>query len=79
MEYGNHQAKFLGHGIGIEMNELPVLAKGFDIYLEEGMVIAIEPKFVFPGIGAIGIENTWLITKTGPETMTTANKYICIV
>ncbi|MDY6968293.1 MAG: Xaa-Pro peptidase family protein [Spirochaetota bacterium] len=79
MGYGSDQAKFLGHGLGIEMNELPVLAKGFDIPLEEGMVIAIEPKFVFPGIGAIGIENTWLITKTGPELIITTNNDICIV
>jgi Xaa-Pro aminopeptidase len=29
--------------------------------LETGMAIAIEPKFVLPGIGAVGIENTYIV------------------
>ncbi|HAG10506.1 MAG TPA: aminopeptidase P family protein [Desulfotomaculum sp.] len=60
---------FVGHGIGIELDELPVFAHGFDTLLEEGMVIALEPKFVFPD-GAVGVENTYLVTAEGLETMT---------
>lgn len=60
---------FVGHGIGIELDELPVIAPGFDIPLEEGMVLAIEPKFVFPD-GAVGVENTYVVTKDGLETLT---------
>ncbi|MEN6462063.1 MAG: Xaa-Pro peptidase family protein [Syntrophomonas sp.] len=70
MGYGPGRAKFVGHGIGLEMDELPVLARGFHVPLEEGMVIALEPKFVFPGLGVVGIENTWLVTKTGKEKIT---------
>jgi Xaa-Pro dipeptidase len=58
------------------MDELPVLAKGFDQPLQEGMVIAIEPKFTFPGRGVVGIENTYLVTKNGLESLTTAPEEI---
>jgi Xaa-Pro aminopeptidase len=70
MGYGDDQVKFLGHGIGLEIDELPVLAKGFTYPLEPGMVIAIEPKFTFPGLGVVGVEDTYLITETGYEKLT---------
>ncbi|MFH2011407.1 MAG: Xaa-Pro peptidase family protein [Pseudomonadota bacterium] len=70
MGYGRDSVRFVGHGIGIELDELPVLANRFDMPLEEGMTVAIEPKIIFPGIGAVGIENTWLINKDGPEPLT---------
>jgi Xaa-Pro aminopeptidase len=60
---------FVGHGVGIELDELPVIAPGFNTPLEEGMVFALEPKFVFPD-GAVGVENTYLVTKDGLETLT---------
>lgn len=59
------QARFVGHGVGLELDEFPVLAQGFKMPLEAGHVIAIEPKFVFPGRGAIGIENTFVVTSDG--------------
>lgn len=61
---------FVGHGVGLEVNELPVIAKGFDQPLAENSVVALEPKFVFPGEGAVGIENTFLVTPDGMEKMT---------
>lgn len=64
------QAKFVGHGVGLELDELPVLAKGFQSPLQAGNTIAIEPKFIFPGIGAIGIENTFAVTDKGGELLT---------
>jgi Xaa-Pro aminopeptidase len=64
--------RFLGHGIGLEIDELPVLAPGFDEPLAEGNVVAIEPKFVFPGEGAVGIENSYVMTASGAEPLTTA-------
>ena len=60
---------FIGHGIGIELNEWPVLAPGFKTPLEKDMVIAIEPKFVFLE-GAVGIENTFVVGEKGLETLT---------
>ncbi len=70
MGYGEDQVKFLGHGIGLEIDELPILAKGFKTPLEPGMVIAIEPKFSFPGRGVVGIENTYVITESGFNKLT---------
>lgn len=68
--YGSDQAKFVGHGIGLEVDEPPVLARGFDAPMLENMVFALEPKFVFPGQGMVGIENTWLVTADGAEKIT---------
>jgi Xaa-Pro aminopeptidase len=68
--YGSSQVRFVGHGIGLEVDEWPVLAKGFNAPLEEGMVFALEPKFVFPGEGIVGIENTWAVTANGAERIT---------
>lgn len=64
------QAKFVGHGIGLQINELPVLAPRSKEVLEPNMVFALEPKFVLPGIGAVGIENSFLVTETGLEKLT---------
>ena len=63
---------FVGHGIGLEIDELPLLAPGFDDPIEEGMVFALEPKFVFPGDGAVGIENSYAVTSDGVERLTSA-------
>lgn len=70
MGYAGDQVKFVGHGIGLEVDELPVLARGFAYPLEPGMVIAIEPKFTFPGRGVVGIENTYAVTDVGFEKLT---------
>jgi Xaa-Pro dipeptidase len=70
MGYGADQVKFLGHGFGLEIDELPVLAKGFKYPLAPGMVIAIEPKFTFPGRGVVGIEDSYLITEKGFDKLT---------
>ena len=70
------QAQFVGHGLGLQINELPVLTGRSKDILEEGMVIAFEPKFVLPGVGAVGIENTYLVTSSGVECLTPAPKEI---
>ncbi len=64
------QAKFVGHGVGLQINELPVLTPRSKESLEENMVFALEPKFVLPGIGAVGIENSYLVTSDGVEKLT---------
>lgn len=61
------QAKFVGHGVGLEINELPVLTTRSKDILQPGMTFAFEPKFVLAGIGAVGIENTFLVTDSGVE------------
>lgn len=70
MGYKSRRVKFLGHGIGLHVDELPVLAKGFDEPLQEGMVFAVEPKAGVDGVGMVGIENTFLVTPEGGKCIT---------
>lgn len=58
---------FIGHGIGIQVDEFPVLAKNFKLGLEKGMTIAIEPKLFIESIGGVGLESTFVITENGCE------------
>ncbi|NLJ55999.1 MAG: aminopeptidase P family protein [Firmicutes bacterium] len=69
---------FIGHGLGIELDEQPVIAPGFKAPLAEGMVFALEPKFIFPD-GAVGVENTYLVTKDGLETLTVFEEEIIYI
>jgi Xaa-Pro aminopeptidase len=64
------QAKFVGHGIGLEINEPPVMTPRSKEVLEPNITFALEPKFVIPKVGAVGIENSFLVTDTGIEKLT---------
>lgn len=70
------KAKFVGHGIGLEINEMPVLAPRMKQELEPGMVFALEPKIVLPGVGPLGIENSWVVTAEGLEKLTLCSEEI---
>ena len=70
------KAKFIGHGIGLEINEAPVIAPRMKQELEPGMVFALEPKIVLPGVGPLGIENSWAVTAEGLEKLTLCNEEI---
>lgn len=65
-----HKVAFIGHGVGIELNEGPVVMERNRNPLEENMTIALEPKFVLPGTGALGCENTYRVTADGLENLT---------
>ena len=65
MGVGESRIRFVGHGVGLELDEYPFLAKGQGLPLREGMVVAIEPKLIFPGKGVVGVENTCLLTADG--------------
>lgn len=58
MGYGPNRVPFIGHGVGLELDELPTISRGSKEVLKPGMVVAIEPKFVIPGVGVVGIEDT---------------------
>ncbi|HOC56149.1 MAG TPA: Xaa-Pro peptidase family protein [Verrucomicrobiota bacterium] len=70
MGFGNRRAAFLGHGVGLQIDEPPVIAEGFDEPLTEGMVLALEPKKGVPGVGMVGTENTYLVTPEGGRSIT---------
>lgn len=77
--YGEDRASFMGHGIGLELDEPPFIAKGVTTLLEEGMVVAVEPKLLFPGRGAVGVENSYLITSNGWERLTSLSHDLLII
>ena len=70
MGFGQRRVKFLGHGIGLVVDEWPVIAEGFDEPLEQNMALAIEPKKGMPGVGMVGIENTFLVATPGGRGLT---------
>ena len=70
MGFGTRKVKFLGHGIGLTIDELPVIANGFDEPILEGMVFAVEPKKGIPHVGMVGIENTFVVTPQGGRNIT---------
>lgn len=74
------QVSFIGHGIGVEIDEFPLLARGFDDrFLEIGMVFAFEPKVVFPGEGAVGIENTYYLSHEGLKQLTYSSQELIVL
>jgi Xaa-Pro dipeptidase len=70
MGFGSRRVKFLGHGIGLHIDELPVIADGFHEPLQEGMVFALEPKKGIEGVGMVGTENTFVVTPDGGRCIT---------
>jgi Xaa-Pro dipeptidase len=70
MGHGEGKVRFIGHGLGLEIDERPVLAPRFSQKLEAGMIIALEPKFIFPGKGVVGVEDDYLVTAAGVERLT---------
>lgn len=70
MALDGNKVHFLGHGIGLAIDEYPALAKGFDAPLEEGMVLALEPKVGIRGLGMVGVENTFEVTGRGGRCLT---------
>ncbi len=74
------QVSFIGHGIGVEMDEYPFIARGFQDYeMKENMTFAFEPKAVFAGLGAVGIENTFWLAEDGVKHITFSNEEMCVL
>jgi Xaa-Pro dipeptidase len=74
------QVSFIGHGLGVEIDEYPFIARGFNqMPLEIGMAFAFEPKVVFPGEGAIGIENTYYLSNEGLKRLTNSSDELVIL
>ena len=65
-----HRVKFLGHGTGLNVDDFPVIAAGFDEPLEENMVIALEPKKGVKHIGLSGVEDTYIVKEGGARCVT---------
>jgi Xaa-Pro aminopeptidase len=79
MGFGSNQVLFLGHGIGLAIDESPAIAGKVHTPLEANMVIALEPKKGLEGIGLVGVENTFLVTDEGGEKLTSGSDEITIM
>jgi len=79
MGVGDNQVKFVAHSVGLELDEIPVIAPKYDVPFEAGTVMAVEPKIFFPGVGGIGTENTYLIRDGEPERLTLFSQEIHVV
>lgn len=79
MGTGDQRIRFVGHGVGLELDEYPFLAAGQKMLLQENMVIALEPKLIFPGKGVVGIENTHWLTPGGLQQLTVSDENIIVV
>ncbi|MFH1674237.1 MAG: Xaa-Pro peptidase family protein [Pseudomonadota bacterium] len=79
MGFGGNRVRFLGHGIGLVIDEFPAIAKKIDYPLKKNMVIAVEPKKGLEGIGLVGIENTFLVTSEGGARLTPGSDEITIL
>jgi Xaa-Pro aminopeptidase len=71
MGAGENQVRFVAHSVGLELDEIPVIAPKFDDPLEPGVVFAVEPKVFYPGLGGVGVENTYVVTENNCERLTT--------
>jgi Xaa-Pro aminopeptidase len=79
MGWGENRVGFLGHGVGIDLDELPVLAAGFDGPLETGNILAVEPKVFLGETGGVGVENTYAVTEDGCRNLTPGPEEIRVV
>ena len=68
-----------GHGVGLEIHELPVLRSNQDNILKENAIIAIEPGVYIPGKFGIRIEDTCRVTKFEAESMTESKRNYTII
>jgi Xaa-Pro dipeptidase len=79
MGAGENQVRFVAHSVGLELDEIPVIAPRFDAPLEPGVVLAVEPKVFYPGVGGVGTENTYAITESGCERLTKSPQEIYVI
>lgn len=79
MGCGPEKVRFVGHGVGLELDEPPFLAPKMDYPLQEGMIIAVEPKVALPGIGVVGPEDTLYVTASGTKRLTLCSRDYLII
>lgn len=79
MGFNDSRVSFVGHGLGLEVDEFPFIAQRQQLALQEGMTFALEPKIIIPRVGIAGLENTYLVTAAGLESLNTAGEELIIV
>ncbi|NLN05795.1 MAG: aminopeptidase P family protein [Clostridiaceae bacterium] len=71
--------RFLGHGVGLHIDEFPIIAKGFNLPLKQNMVVSLEPKCALEKTGTVGVEETYVIGRDGAECITGGARDIIVV
>jgi Xaa-Pro aminopeptidase len=79
MGHSDPRITFVGHGLGVEVDEYPFISEGQKLPLQQGMVFAFEPKVIMPDEGIAGLENTYLVTRDGIESLNTATEELVII
>ncbi|MDI6716042.1 MAG: Xaa-Pro peptidase family protein [Actinomycetota bacterium] len=77
--YGEAFVHNLGHGVGLEVHEAPVLGKGSKDVLKSNMVITIEPGIYISNLGGVRIEDLVLVTKAGYKVLTHSTKELVVL
>jgi Xaa-Pro dipeptidase len=78
MGVGSERGSYIGHSIGLELDEWPVLGAGYREPLPVGAVITIEPKFMVPGQGAVMVEDDIVVTPSGHEVISTLERNLFV-
>ncbi|MEN6486074.1 MAG: Xaa-Pro peptidase family protein [Syntrophobacteraceae bacterium] len=79
MGWNDSRVTFVGHGLGLEVDEFPFIARGHTLALREGMTFAFEPKVIIPDVGIAGLENTYVVTEAGLESLNTASEDLLVL
>ena len=79
MGHGPTQVSFVGHGLGLEVDEFPFIANHQKTVLQAGMTFAFEPKIIIPELGVAGLENTYVVKEEGLESLNTASEELRIL
>jgi Xaa-Pro dipeptidase len=79
MGFGSRQVKFLGHGVGLHVDELPLIAGGYKTPLKKNMAVALEPKKGIAGVGMVGPEDTYIVEEDGARCITGGGRDIIVV
>ena len=72
--YGGYFSHGTGHGVGLAVHEYPRLSGRAEGFLEEGMVVTVEPGIYIPGLWGVRIEDTIMVEKDGCEILTKMSK-----
>ncbi|MFR4382914.1 MAG: M24 family metallopeptidase [Phascolarctobacterium sp.] len=76
MRYGDYYVHGTGHGVGLEIHEMPNINKRGDTVLQTGMVFSIEPGIYIPGKGGVRIEDTVVLTEDGARALNGVKKQL---
>ncbi|MGB6456063.1 MAG: Xaa-Pro peptidase family protein [Streptosporangiaceae bacterium] len=77
--YGDHFGHGLGHGVGLEVHEAPMLGPGRAGKLQELVPITVEPGIYLPGKGGVRVEDTVVVRATGPATLITTSRDLLVL